>query len=120
MRSVVLRLELPVYAGKQVVIRESPHQLVMAGARLVNARENRINHAKLGCRSDASRCNTLARSQPAVRACRVFKCSHDGRANRVNPAAVSPSAFNGQCRQFWDAIWLVEGQPAIQLGVTRG
>jgi len=52
--AVILRIQFLVHASKRCVVDECEQQVIMAGARLVRAGENRINHAQPGCTVDGS------------------------------------------------------------------
>lgn len=94
MRSITGLLERDVCFVQHILGGERPQQLVMAAARLVRPRENRVDNLQPARGAQSLIGHTVARADEAVEQRRVLQCAHHGRANRDNPAAARSRSSN--------------------------
>jgi len=91
MRTVVAGVGLPSHLCKRPVALERPQQLVVAAARFVESRHDRVHDAQLGLGRDPLRRDACPWRDPAATACHergpsratggVFKRAYNGRAH---------------------------------------
>jgi hypothetical protein len=93
-RSITGLLERDVRFVQHLLAGERPQQLVMAAARLVRPRENRVGKLQPACWTQSLVGDTIAGANAAVVGRRVLQCAHHGRANRDNPAAARSRSSN--------------------------
>jgi hypothetical protein len=117
-RSIAGLLERDVRLVQHLLAGERPQQLVMAAARLVRAREDRIDNLQPACWPQSLVRDTIAGADEAVVGRRVLQCAHDGRANRDNPAAARSRSSNRRGGRLGDAIRLIEWKAPIELRIT--
>lgn len=115
-----MRLQFLVDAAQRPGVCERFEQLVMTGARLMRAGEDRIHYAESAPGSDSLGGYPFARAHgSAEHCCRMFESPDDSGADRNNSAVSRFRFFDRPGCGRRDAIWLVEGKKSIQLRIAR-
>jgi hypothetical protein len=113
MLAIALLAERFIRARERGVVGERAQQFVVAAARLVNPRQDRVGDRKPARQADASGRKAGARPDAAIAGRRMFERPDDRRADRdYAPAAGARGA--GACR-LGDFIGFVERQAPIEV-----
>jgi len=107
-------------AREHVVIGECAQQLVVAGAGLVRAADDRIDDSQRGRRAEALIGQAVAGAQAVPLRRGVFERARHRRAEGDHAAAAAVRALDRIDRRLRQAVRLVERQPRVECGIARG
>src|SRR6266568_1432851 len=115
MGAIPVSVEFDIRALQHVFIRKRTQQPVMTRARLVDSREQRIDHAQAAGRVDALCGKALSSTHESIPRSGMLERTHDGCADRDDPPALRSRALDRPCSGVRDAVRLIERQAAIDL-----
>src|SRR5882672_12863258 len=118
MRAVAVHCQFVTRMAKRVIADERAEHLVMARARLMGSREDRINCKKFTRRSNALRRNVRPAGDAPTPGRRVLKRTHDGGADGDNAPAIRFGGANGTRGRSGNEVRFVERQMSIKFSVT--
>ena len=118
MRAVSIRGEGCGGLGEQSIVGKGAQELEMAFTGLVDACENRIDHAKPRAPRDAPCRNAISGTHIAAGIGGCLKCAHYARADRNDAAAAQLRPRDLRRGAPRDAVWLVEGKVRVERGIA--